>query len=201
MKYELTGQTFGKLTVIAPAAMKGGKYYWLCTCACGNQTQVPTYRLTSGKTRSCGCLVRKHGKARKERLYNIWVGMRQRCRDVHAKDYPLYGGRGISVCQAWDTDYLSFRQWAYQNGYNDHLSIDRIDGNGNYCPENCRFVDTKTQNNNLRSNVRYKYNGQSKTLAEWSSILGIPYGLLLSRRKRGWSFERMIHEGAHRKNV
>jgi len=200
MKYDLTGQRFGKLTVTAPADIKNGKHYWLCICDCGKQTQVPTYRLTSGKTKSCGCLVKKHGKTRKERLYNIWVGMRQRCRDTHAKDYPRYGGRGISVCRQWD-DYLSFRNWAYQNDYNDHLSIDRIDSDGHYCPENCRWVDTKAQNNNLRSNVRYEYNGQNMTLAEWAAALNIRYSLLVQRRRRGWSFERMISEGVQKKNV
>lgn len=170
---DLTQQQFGRLTAIRRVGSKQGGALWLCRCSCGNFTEVTARSLRSGNTRSCGCihkeqLVRrnrasaKHGYSDKERLYNIWHAMRQRCYDPNRKDYPNYGGRGISVCFEWG-DYEAFRSWAMANGYADHLSIDRIDVNGNYCPENCRWVDAKTQARNRRTdNVRRNPDGTYK---------------------------------------
>jgi hypothetical protein len=169
----LTNQRFGKLTVIKRIGTKRGCALWLCLCDCGKATKIPTNLLRNGNTQSCGCIhsqqliarnkvTAKHGYSDKERLYNIWHSMRQRCLDSNRKDYHRYGGRGISICCEWN-DYKIFRDWAMANSYSDKLSIDRINVNGNYCPENCRWVDAKTQaNNRSTENVRRNTNGTYK---------------------------------------
>lgn len=170
---DLIGQRFGRLTVTTRVGKKHGSALWQCTCACGTVTEVTTRSLRSGNTRSCGCIHKeelaarnrasaKHGFSDKERLYNIWHSMRQRCNDPNRKDYSNYGGRGVKVCPEWD-DYQVFRSWSLANGYADNLSIDRIDVNGSYCPDNCRWVDAKAQARNRRTdNVRRNADGTYK---------------------------------------
>ena len=156
---DLVGKRFGMLVVISradDAILSSGRKItaWKCICDCGSYTTVMAANLTSGHTRSCGCIAVKHGYARKERLYNIWVGMKQRCRDKNTKDYPHYGGRGIRVCAEWQSSYPRFRNWALSNGYRDSLTIDRIDVNGDYCPENCRWITIAEQNRNTTRSRR-----------------------------------------------
>ena len=129
----------------------------------------------------------------KERLYRIWKRMRQRCNDPNSSDYSHYGGRGICVCDEWQNDYIAFRKWAISNGYTEQLSLDRIDVDANYCPENCRFVDMKTQCNNRTNSQFISYNGETHTIAEWSDITGIQYGTLYNRIVTfGWTPERAL---------
>ena len=187
---DLTGRRFGKLVVASRSESRNGRAFWLCLCDCGNTTKVSGSNLLSGHTSSCGCLAVKHGFARKERLYNIWVGMRQRCRDKNIKDYPNYGGKGIRVCDEWN-DYPTFRNWAIASGYSDGLTIDRINGNGNYEPHNCRWATYREQNNNLKSNTRIQYREEVKTAKEWADEFGINYGTFKSRLRYGWSMERI----------
>lgn len=192
---DYSGVRFGDLLVVKRIPEKGKKTKYLCVCSCGNKVIISGSNLVSGHTKACGHQKVKHGLARKERLYGIWANMRQRCNNNKSKDYTNYGLRGIHVCKQWD-DYRAFRAWAYENGYNDSLSIDRINGDSDYCPENCRWVGTIEQNNNLRSNVLVKYNGKTHTLAEWARILEIPYRLLKERFYRGWTFSRIVEVGA-----
>lgn len=158
---DLTGQRFGKLTVIERAGTKNKHVTWRCICDCGKETIVKGNSLTSGLTRSCGCLYRAinqagahttHGGSA-DRLYNIWRAMRQRCQNPNSTKFADYGGRGIRVCGEWQS-YPAFRDWALSHGYADDLSIDRIDFNGNYEPNNCRWATVKVQNNNRRPRKR-----------------------------------------------
>ena len=163
---DLSGCRFGRLTVLKRLSGIGeDKVMWLCQCDCGNQVAVHGGRLTSGNTRSCGCLQqdirsaahKKHG-CRKDRLYAVWKNMRSRCNNKNSNTYKDYGGRGISVCPEWD-DYLAFKEWAVANGYDPTAkkylcTIDRIDNDKGYSPDNCRFVDMKAQANNRRPRKR-----------------------------------------------
>lgn len=132
----------------------------------------------------------KHGETR-TRLFRIWSHMRGRCNCPSDKRYADYGGRGIKITKEWD-EYLAFKEWAMANGYKDNLTIDRIDNNGNYCPENCRWATRKEQNSNRRSNRYLTVDGITKTEKEWSDFLGIPSYVLRTRLHRGFSEEIAI---------
>lgn len=132
----------------------------------------------------------KHG-GRGTRLYGIWKAMRQRCHDPHCNRYHIYGGKGITICPEWD-DFACFRQWAYENGYDYKLSLDRIDGNGNYEPSNCRWATILEQQNNRSTNRRLSLNGEEHTMAEWSRLTGISASTIGSRLKRNWSVEQAL---------
>lgn len=200
-KSNLVGQRFGRLTVLSAAGRIGtSAMRWNCQCDCGNKTVVYGHFLKSGHTRSCGCLANEsiakrsttHGQY-ESRLYNIWHGMKARCYRKSATEYRRYGSRGIGICDEWREDFQSFYNWAMSNGYADNLSIDRIDNNGNYCPENCRWVDIITQNNNKSSNRIVTANGESHTVSEWSKILCINDSTLCARLDRGWSDDKTIN--------
>ena len=126
--------------------------------------------------------------------------MLYRCEKPNHKAYKHYGGRGISVCNEWH-EFPSFKKWADENGYDDKKSIDRIDVDGNYIPDNCRWTDSKTQMNNRRNTPHYEYNGESLTISEWSQKLGIPRSTILNRLERGWDFKRTIEEPVHNTGV
>lgn len=139
---------------------------------------------------------KSHGES-KTRLYRVWKGMRERCQNHNHIAYPDYGGRGISVCEEWDKDYLAFKEWAIKNGYDETAkrnvcTLDRIDVNGNYCPENCRFADALEQSLNKRTTVKINYNGNLYNFKELSDITGVDIDLLRSRYWRGLSVEEML---------
>lgn len=167
---DLTGRKFNRLQVIKQADYKlfGGRkrVAWSCLCDCGNTCAVIAHLLKSGRTKSCGCLkaekIRerciKHNESN-GRLYSVWIDMKKRCYNPKYKQYKDYGGRGIKVCDEWLHDFSAFKEFALANGYDStakfgECTIDRINVNENYCPQNCRFVDMKTQNNNKRSNKK-----------------------------------------------
>lgn len=195
---DLKGQKFGKLVAINRIC-KSGVSHWECKCDCGNYTVASTNNLIRGNTKSCGCLQKErtsqthkiHG-ARHTRLYTIWNDMRLRCNKKNNKSYKNYGLRGISVCNEWNVSFKNFQKWALENGYQENLTIDRIDVNGNYCPENCRWTSVKEQNNNRRTNVYVTVNGKTLTIAQWSEVNNIPYLTIQMRRKRGWSNEDSV---------
>ena len=194
----LIGEKFGKLTVLKRCEnSKSGKAVWLCLCECGKTTKVPTCRLTMGKVKSCGCLKRESRnfthKMSKTRLYNIWIDMKKRCYDKNCKSFKDYDQRGITVCDQWRKDFVSFMNWSIENGYSEELTIDRIDGELGYSPENCRWANSITQNNNRKNSVFIEYNGEVKTIAEWCRYYGKEYKIVYQRIKTlGWDFEKAI---------
>ena len=162
----LIGRKFGRLSAISQADYKiENKIVYVCECDCGNTAFVKACNLTrtTKPTRSCGCIRKELNKTRgikynlsKDRLYHIWASMRARCNNKNDTNYQYYGGRGITVCESWDKDAKAFFDWAYSNGYDKDAkrgacTLDRIDVNGNYEPDNCRWVDMKTQVNNRRN--------------------------------------------------
>lgn len=200
---DLTGQRFGRLTVVKYVGKQNKRSMWLCKCDCGGETISSCTNLTSGGSTSCGCKRQevcssrmkkrnyRHGGS-KTRLFRIWSGIKTRCLDKNVIEYPRYGGRGITICDEWKESFTSFRDWALSNGYSDELTCDRIDNNGDYCPENCRWVDIKTQQNNKRTNKFLTYKNETHTVSEWEKIRGFKRGLILSRLKLGWSIEKAI---------
>ena len=203
-RYDLTGQKFGRLTVVGivteyPNKNKRNEAMWECLCEYGKTVFVRGSSLRKGNTKSCGCYRKDivgpinsrkqtiHGYAG-TRIYKIWKSMMNRCYDVNNKNYNIYGGRGITVCEEWHS-IENFVEWAFSNGYNDNLTIDRIDGNGGYCPINCRWADKITQNNNTSRNHLLTYNDQTMTIAEWARYTGLTYSCLNTRIQRGWNVE------------
>lgn len=190
----LTGRKFGKLTVLYKIHNTNNHVFWLCVCDCGNLTEVRTDALRKGDTKSCGCLTCKHGKCT-TKLYKVWLSMKQRCTNPKNKAYKNYGGRGIAVCSEWLHDFTNFYNWAMNNGYKEGLSIDRVDNNGNYSPNNCRWANRKTQQRNRRDCIYYIINGEKHCLKEWCNILNLKYSTVKARLHYGWDIERALELG------
>lgn len=175
---DLTGQRFGRLVVRSLVDDPAGTDVptrWLCSCDCGNELLVRASNLKSGNTLSCGCLQKELATAQHKmhgetgsRLFHSWVHMKQRCTNPNNRAFKYYGARGISVCDEWKNSFQAFHDWAMSHGYADNLTLDRIDVNGNYCPENCRWITIQEQQRNKRDNVRVAFDGRVKTVAEWA---------------------------------
>ena len=140
--------------------------------------------------------IRKYqGLDSSSKLYNVWFGIKMRCFNKNNPNYKNYGGRGITICSEWKNDYNAFKEWAMENGYHEtddrSISIERLDLNGNYTPDNCVWAIPKTQMNNTRRNIYVEYDGKTKTLAQWAEYLGINYSTFMSRISRGWYMERI----------
>lgn len=201
-KLNLKGQKFGRLTVISEAPNRGRLTRWFCLCSCGRVFAVDSQSLTSGHTKSCGCLMRDIAKEKHTthglsdtRIFRIWAAIIKRCTNKNDKAFKYYGGRGISVCPEWKNDFKSFFDWANSNGYRENLSIDRINSNGDYCPENCRWADRKIQSQNRQ----YVKKFQGKPLTEWCNELKINPDTVRGRLRRGWSFENALFTPTHRR--
>lgn len=197
---DLTGKRFGKLTVIGrDGSYKSGNVRWLCLCDCGKYTHSAGCYLKSGKAKGCSCvssermkrLNTKHGGFG-TRLYETWININKRCFNENHKAYPLYGGRGITVCDEW-REFEPFRDWALANGYAEDLTIDRIDVNGNYEPSNCRWATMKEQSNNKRNNHFVEYNGEKHTVSEWADKYGVDQRTLYARlNNREWDLKAAL---------
>lgn len=194
-KRDLIGQRFGRLMVVAEAGRKHGGVLWLCQCDCGNTKEVMSQSLVSGTTLSCGCynkeVITKHDKSRTS-LYHVHQCIKDRCTNPNAQEWARYGGRGIKMCDEWLNDKESFFDWSMSHGYKEGLSIDRIDNNGDYSPENCRWVTMKEQARNRSTNIVIEHDGEKHCLSEWAEILGENYAKLVSRHRRNWSAEEIL---------
>lgn len=197
----MIGEKFNRLTVIRQDTGRKDKHrrYWMCACECGKWVSVTTADLRSGNTKSCGCWRSDESKERmtthgdsKSKLYAVWNMMMSRCYNPKTERYPRYGGRGISVCDEWNHNYPAFRDWALSHGYQDGLTIDRIDVDGNYSPENCRWITNAEQMKNMSTNRYLSHNGETHTLSDWARKVGITPATLHKRLKRGWSLEKAL---------
>lgn len=193
-------QKYGRLTVLEEIIKIGKGRRFRVVCDCGNTKDVELTHLRMGFIVSCGCFNKEQTSKAKgthrmsgNKLYSIWANMIQRCINPNTINYKGYGGRGITICNEWKNSFENFLNWAQKNNYNHNLEIDRINNDGNYCPENCRFV-TRTQNARNRTVTHYiVYKGEKKSLAEWSEQLGIRQSILLDRlNKLKWSINKAI---------
>ena len=139
----------------------------------------------------------KHGEAKRAngsrtRLYVIWCHMIERCYNARSWAFANYGGRGVQVCEEWRNSFVAFREWAITNGYDNMLTLDRIDNDGNYEPSNCKWSTDKEQSNNRRTNRLLTYRGETKTMTQWAETIGMPVGTFKRRLYYGWSVEKAI---------
>ena len=188
-KIDIANQKFGRLTALS--RVKGSK--WKCKCECGNIVYVRTNSLIQNYTLSCGCYHKdklKEINARHNlsnaRIYHIWQNIKRRCYNQNYKYYSYYGKKGITMCDEWKSSFESFYEWSMSAGYSDKLTIDRINSNGNYEPNNCRLVTRKEQQNNISSNLNFTIDGKTKTLAQWCEIYNVPHERTRYRVKNGW---------------
>lgn len=207
-KIDMLGQRSGKLKVIKYNSSRNGQAYWLCKCDCGNEIVVRGSHLRTGNVKSCGCLRSDENKRRathnksRSRLYNIYYGMRKRCYTNTHKFYSDYGGRGIIICDEWlnkHHGFQSFCEWALNNGYDDTLTLERLNVDGNYCPENCTWVSRKRQANNRRNSLHISFNGKTLTPSEWETECGIPAQIIRKRYRNGYDVEKIFDDNYWKK--
>lgn len=221
LQYDLRGKKFGKLTAIEPLGLnKHKEMTWKCVCDCGNEYVATSYSLRNNYTIQCReCAMKQIGDTNRKyylshkmpepyrkvvgsskyplvtkRLRETYVNMKTRCYNKNSLSYYRYGGRGIVVCDEWKDNFVAFALWALDNGYREDLTIDRIDNNGNYEPNNCRFVSRTEQANNRVSSTKLEYNGEFDTMANWSRRLGMPYYYIQYRIYKGRSMEDIVNE-------
>lgn len=204
---DITGVKFGRLLAVKPVdkdikTNKSNEKYWLCECDCGRTTIVSGRALRNSSIKSCGCLNIERSKQSNTthnksntRLYRIYYSLKRRCYKATSKDYNNYGERGITIYDKWlgKKGFINFYNWSIENGYSDELTIDRIDVNGNYEPNNCRWVTPMINSNNKRNNVYILFNGERKTIAEWARVYGMNYSTLRRRiSKYKWSIDKAL---------
>lgn len=200
---DLTGMRFGRLVALRVAKKTGegcANDFWSCKCDCGNEVVVRRYGILSWNTRSCGCLSKDvHKKQRglsHDLLYKKWMSMKRRCYDSRSLAYKNYGGRGIKVCDEWREHFIVFYEWCISSGYveGNGKSLDRIDNDGDYSPDNCRWVDYKDQQNNKRRSRFVTFDGKTLTVAQWERETGISRSTIIGRLNRGWTAEKALTE-------
>lgn len=199
------GQIFERIKVVDAEPVAVGKHLKVaCVCSCGTEKLIGIAELLNGSTKSCGCMVieklvtmsLRHG-GESSSLYSVWHTMKSRCSNPKAENFENYGGRGISICREWIDDFAAFRQWAESSGYTPALEIDRADVNGNYQPDNCRWVTSRVNGNNRRNNVLLTAFGETKTMSYWADDprCAVTYSTLKQRiSKARWSHEQAISE-------
>ena len=196
---DITNNRYGRLVAIKKEKSINGQNMWLFQCDCGKQKIINKYSVIRGFTNSFGCYhkeqdVLKHTthNMSKTRLYRCWQDMKNRCYNPSRKKYKIYGGRGIIVCSEWKNSFENFSDWSLRNSYKEGLSLDRIDVNGNYCPENCRWTTMKEQNNNRRNNHKITINNETKNLCEWLEIFKMDSGSFYYKLKKGYKPEEIF---------
>lgn len=215
---DLAGEKIGRLKVLREETYitrKGESIRgYLCHCDCGNEKVISRARLISGKTNSCGCLIKEFNQSKKgndywkyrnkkresnikgdktkERLHRIWKNMKQRCTNPNFPDYKKYGARGITICVEWKDSFQAFYDWSISNGYCNDLTIDRIDNDKGYSPDNCRWADKETQDSNKRTNRYITYKGVTKTATQWAKVLGVHPESILSRMRKNLPKEDVL---------
>lgn len=207
---EISGETFHRLVALWPVERRKNRHVlYLCRCECGEELFVTCSNLRSGHTRSCGCLQieaasvanSRHGLS-DDRLYGVWMQMRQRCSLETAPNYKYYGARGISVCERWNTSFEAFAEDMGERP--EGASLDRIDNDGPYAPWNCRWTTSQSEqvrnSRAVKNAFRLEYNGMSLTLSEWSAKTGISTAAIRSRLLREWAVERVLSENRQRNN-
>lgn len=213
-RIDITGNRYGRLKVINYAYSAKNQRHWVCLCDCGNITLPTTNSLKKGNTTSCGCRAREltkkfnHDRRKykmeyeKNRpvLYYTWLNMCRRCNNPKMPDYYRYGGRGIKVCDEW-LDYSTFEEWAMNSGWEKGLTLDRIDNEGNYFPENCRWATRDQQANNKRTCIFLTYNGKTQTMAQWARECGVSSTTISNRYHAGWDAERIITTPVKKKSL
>lgn len=203
---DITGMRFGKLVAIERVGKKGNQALWKCKCDCGKDAYATTAMLMSGNNKSCGCSQyfpkgkdnpnAKHLMS-ETRLYAIYCGMKARCSNPHNKDYENYGGRGIKVCPEWLDDFSNFHAWAISTGYDEDAptgtyTIERINVDGDYSPDNCKWIKNEEQALNRQSTLRFTINGETKTLLEWCEVYKIKPSIVYHRLYMGISIENAL---------
>ncbi len=185
---DISGNRYGRLVVIKrDTSIKSKNPKWICKCDCGKNISVSSCSLKSGKTKSCGCLKKEgkkgvnktHGMS-KTHIYQEWLSMRKRCKES-SPDAKTYYERGIKVCDEWQTSFEAFYNWSIQNNYNESLSLDRIDNDLGYFPDNCRWIDIKLQQGNKSNTIKVVYNGKTYCLRTLCNEIGFCYKTAHSR--------------------
>lgn len=218
-RLDLTGQTFGRLKVVSEATFvdKPGRW-WLCDCACGGSRTASTSQLRDKhrSNHSCGCAVKESIAAAakaalavttkfrhplKQKLKWMIGNMIKRCHRPGSNRYERYGGRGIKVCDQWRYNQTAFFEWAVANGFSEGMSIERIDVDGNYCPENCRFIPLERQQNNTSRSRILEFCGERLTVSDWARRLGVNPRVLQHRLDRGWSIDRLMTQGFRKRET
>lgn len=206
--HDMVGERFNRLVVLELSYKKrvgrGFHRYWKCRCDCGQITIKDGIYLRTGDTKSCGCLKSDsmaeanmvHGLARIHRLYSTWKNMRTRCLNPTCPGFKNYGGRGITICERWN-DFSLFVEDMWPT-WKEGLSLNRIDNDGPYCPDNCEWATYQEQANNKRRNHWIVANGKNQTIAQWAREIGCFTQVISKRIERGWSGERSVTEPIHR---
>ena len=200
----MLGEKYNYLTVIEEWRNDRNQLICRCRCDCGNESVVPMYKLKSNRIKSCGCmrsaLIKeartKHG-SRKTMLYSKWSGIKRRCYNENDSHYKDYGARGIGMCEEWEKSFSAFEKWAKESGYKDGDSLERVDVNKGYCPENCCWISMEDQAKNKRNTVWIIYNGMPKRMAEIADLENIPVKTISSRYYR---FLRR-HKGVDKQSI
>lgn len=198
----LLGKKFGRLTIMSRyGSNTNGSITWMCLCDCGNEVVVSGSNMKNGSSQSCGCLQRentgkanrKHGLADAIPLYTTWGNIKARCHNSNRTDYSSYGGSGITLCDEWKNDFMTFHDWAIANGYKKGLTIERKDVNGNYDAINCTWITPSEQAKNRRNVIRVTIEGKSMTLKDAATLRNIPYARVWARLKKlGYSIEEAL---------